>query len=125
MKIRLIFILLIFGLSVFSCKNKTSSPPKDILPKHVVENILVEMCLIEGEMKVLVFNHSIEELKVRMSTQIDEVFEEYNTDYENFTESFSYYMSDNKSSKKIMEDVTNRLIKLQTEETGKKIMVGD
>jgi hypothetical protein len=120
MKIRLIFTLLVLGVSVFSCMNKASSPPKHILPKHVMEDILVEMCLIEGEMKVLVFTYPIEDLKTRMNTKMEDVFKENNTNYDNFTESFSYYMSDSKSSKKIMENVTNRLIKLQTEETGKK-----
>jgi hypothetical protein len=77
------------------------------------------MCLTEGEMKVLIFNHPIEELKIWMNTKMEQLFKQYHTDYYQFTESFTYYMSDTKTSKKIMEDVTNRLIKLQTEQTEK------
>lgn len=118
MKIRTYFIISFLCLSVFSCKNTSSiTPPKNILTKETVENILLEMCLTEGEMKVLIFNHSIEELKIWMNTKMEQLFIQYHTDYSQFTESFTFYMSETKTSKKIMEDVTNRLIKLQAEQT--------
>ncbi len=118
MKIRTFFIISLLCLSVFSCENTSSTtPPENILTKETVENILLEMYLIEGEIKVLIHNHSIEELKIWMNIKMEELYKEYHTDYSQFTESFTYYMSDTKISKKIMEDVTNRLIKLQTEQS--------
>ena len=119
MKIRSFFIVLMLCFSVFSCKNTKQSPPANILSKESVENIFIEMCLIDSEMKVLIFNHPVEELRMWMNTKLNQLFMQYHTDYSQFMESFTYYMSDTKISKQMMEDVTNRLIKLQTEKTGK------
>ena len=119
MKIRSFFVISFFCLSsLLSCKNNKQSPPENILSKETVENILVEMCLIDGEMKVLIFNHPIEELKTWMNIRVEQLFIQYHTDYSQFTESFTYYMSNTKTSKQITGDVTNRLIKLQTEQSG-------
>jgi hypothetical protein len=111
-------MILFCCLSLFSCKNTKQSPPANILPKATVEDILLEMCLIDGEMKVLIFNYPIEELKIFMNVRMEQLFTQYHTDYNQFTESYTYYMSDIKTSKQMLEDVTNRLIKRQTEEIG-------
>ena len=67
-------------------------------------------------MKVLVFNHPIEELTIWMNIKTEQLFTQYHTDYSQFTESFTYYMSDTEVAKQMTEDVTNRLIKLQAEQ---------
>ncbi|MDR0604951.1 MAG: DUF4296 domain-containing protein [Bacteroidales bacterium] len=112
-----IFFVLVLVSCHYTPLQKQEKPPLD---KQLVENILIEMYLLEGKVRVYIYHETPEELKIRVSNEINQLFERYNITYKQFTDSYSYYMSDDaETAKKIMSDITNKLIMLQTEQTNK------
>jgi hypothetical protein len=108
-----------FAFVLVSCHytplQKQHSPHLD---KQLVEDILIEMYLLEGKIRVYIYHETPEELKVRVSDEINQLFKRYNITYKQFTDSYSYYMGDDaETAKKIMSNITNKLIVLQTEQT--------
>ncbi len=113
------FLPLIFLVCISSC-NRTAvqKPSETLLSKQVVEEILVEIYLIEGKMKVLIYNESAEKIRIQVNDEMKNLFKRYNTNYKQYTESYSYYMGDASVSKEMMSDVIDRLVFLQTEQVG-------
>ena len=110
------FILLII-LFFISCNNKsTIALPENLVSKEIIEDVLVEMYLIEAEMRVRIVNEPLDELKIWVNVEMNNLFKKHNVDYNQFEDSYIYYMTDKKTSKKIMENTVNRLVKLQAEQ---------
>jgi len=113
------FILLItFILSFVSCDGKqTIAPPENVLSKEKVEDVLVDMYLLEAEMRVRIVNENINDIKTWINVEMKILLKKHQVEYNQYTESLTYYMTDLKTSKKIMENAVNRLVKLQAEHT--------
>ena len=113
------FILLItFILSFVSCDRKqTIAPPENVLSKEKVEDVLVDMYLLEAEMRVRIVNENINDIKTWINIEMKILLKKHQVEYKQYTESLTYYMTDLKTSKKIMEHAVNRLVKMQAEHT--------
>jgi hypothetical protein len=114
------YILTIFlVVALLSCNyNRPQKQEKLPLDKQLVEDILIEMYLLEGKVSVFyIYQETPEELKIRVSNEINQLFKRYNISYKQFTDSYSYYVGGNaETAKKLMSDITNKLIVLQTEQ---------
>lgn len=105
-------------LVLCSCEHiplqKKEKPPLD---KQTMEDILTEMYLLEGKIRVYIYHESPDSLKIRVSKEMSQLFTRYNTTYKQFTDSYLFYMGeDAEIAKKIMSNITNRLILLETEQ---------
>jgi len=67
-------------------------------------------------MRVRIVNEPLDELKIWVNVEMNNLFKKHNVDYNQFEDSYIYYMTDKKTSKKIMENTVNRLVKLQAEQ---------
>jgi hypothetical protein len=114
------FLLAILFIVVFSSCNHTRPQKLENLPmkEQLIEDILVEMYLLEGKTKVYLYQTTPDSLKVWVNNEVEQLFKRYNTNYKQFSDSYFHYMGDALMSKKIMTNVTNRLILLQTEQIG-------
>ncbi|MDR2409692.1 MAG: DUF4296 domain-containing protein [Bacteroidales bacterium] len=112
----LLTIFLVFVL--VSCHNThLRKQEKASLDKQLVEDILIEMYLLEGKIRVYLYHETPEELKIRVNNEINQLCKRYNITYKQFTDSYAYYMGDDaETAKKMMSDITNKLIMLQTEQ---------
>jgi hypothetical protein len=113
------FLLTIFLTFVMSsCNNiHLQKTEKQYIDKQIMKDILIEMYLLEGKIKVYIYHETPDKLKIRVSDEINSLFKRYNITYKQFTDSYSYYMGDDaETAKKIMSDITNQLIVLQTEQ---------
>ena len=113
------FLIMIILLGSFVACNRTAmkKPSVGLLSKQLVEDILIEIYLLEGRTKVIVYYESTEKARMRLNYEIKKIFEHYNTNYKQFVDSYSYYMGNAAISKKMMSDLTNRLIVLEAEQT--------
>lgn len=120
MKIRsaLYLTAIIFVSISFSCHRGDGKKQTNLLSKQVVEDILLEIYLIEAKAKVIIFNEPADKIRTELNHEMKNLFQQYNTNYEQFINSYSYYMSDSKISKKMMSDITNRLIVMEAKYTG-------
>ena len=120
MKIRktLYLITIIFVCISFSCQRGDEKKQSNLLSKQVVEDILLEIYLIEAKAKIIIFNQSTDKIRMELNHDMKNLFKKHNTNYEQFINSYSYYMSDGKISKKMMSDITNRLILMEAKYTG-------
>ena len=116
-KSRYLPFLLLIILFFISCNNKsTTAPPENLVPKETIEDVLVEIYLIEAEMRVRTVDEPLDELKVWVNVEMNNLLKKHNIDYDQYTDSYIYYMADKKVSKKMMENTVNRLVKLQAEQ---------
>jgi hypothetical protein len=116
-KYRYLLMTLFFAPVLFSCNHpllqKQGKPPLD---KQTVENILIEMYLLEGKIRVYLYQETPENLKIWVNSEINKLLKKYNITYKQFTDSYSCYMGDDaKTAKEMMSNITNRLIILETE----------
>ena len=110
------FLLLII-LFFISCNNKsTIVPPENLISKETVEDVLVEMYLIEAEMRVRIVNEPLSDLNIWINIEMNNLFKKHNITYQQYADSYTYHMTDKKNSKKTMENAVNRLVKLQAEQ---------
>jgi hypothetical protein len=100
---------------------KTSEQP--LLSKQQVEEILLEIYVIEGKARVLIYKEHADKVRLLLNYEMKSLFERYNTNYRQFFGSYSYYMADASVSKKMMSDITNRLIVLEAEQIEKNKLV--
>jgi hypothetical protein len=112
----LLTVLFIFIL--FSCDyiplQKKEKPPLD---KQTIEDILTEMYLLEGKIRIYMYHETPDSLKIWVNNEMSQLFKRYNTTYKQFTNSYLSYMGDDSEvAKKIMSNITNRLILLETEQ---------
>jgi len=99
----------------FSCNR---ADVQDILSKQQVEDILLEIFLIDTKAKVIIFNEPADKVRMQLNYDMKNLFEQYNTNYEQFMGSYSHYMKDASISKNMMSNITNRLIVLEAKHTG-------
>ena len=100
---------------------KTSEQP--LLSKQQVEEILLEVYVIEGKARVLIYKEHADKVRLLLNYEMKSLFERYNTNYKQFFDSYSYYMANASVSKKMMSDITNRLIVLEAEQIEKNKLV--
>ena len=119
---RLKGVICLFVILFFSCSRTAVKKPSEqpLLGVQVVEEMLLEIHLIEGKARVLIYSESAEKVKSLLNYEMKNLFERYNTTYKQFTESYSYYMGDASVSKKMMSDITNRLIVMEAKQTKNK-----
>jgi len=115
------FGILLFAvccLLLVSC-NRTGmgKPSERLLSKQEVEDMVLEIYLIEAKSSVLVFNMPLDSVRVQLNYEMKDLFKRYNTTYTQFKSSYLYYMGNASVSKKMIANITNRLIVLETEQT--------
>ena len=108
----------------FSC-NRTDIEKSEqpLLSKAQVEEILLEIYVIEGKARVLIYKEHVDKVRMLLNYEMKSLFERYNTNYKQFFDSYSYYMANASVSKKMMSDITNRLIVLEAEQIEKNKLV--
>jgi hypothetical protein len=121
-KTRAIFLFLQMAATLLfissSCnRTEVGKPSGNLLNKQQVEELLLEVYFIESKARVLIYNESAEKVKMQLNYEMKTLFERYNTSYQQFVNSYSYYMGDASVSKKMIADITNKLIVLETEQT--------
>jgi len=118
-KFRRICSITVVVLCLFlSChRNDVKKPSGHLLSKQQVEEMLLEIHIIEGKARVIIYNESSEKVRLVLNYEMKKLFERYHTNYQQFTDSYAYYMSDAAVSKKMIADITNKLIVLQTEQS--------
>ena len=117
--------LVVMLLFSFSCSRIAVKKPFEqaLLSKEQVEEMLFDIYLIEGKARVMIYNESAERVRLLVNYEMKKMFERYNTSYQQFTESYSYYMGDESVSQKMVSNITNRLIVLEAEQTKKNKLV--
>jgi hypothetical protein len=106
---------------LFSCNSSLSvpKPEEPLLEQQTVEDIILEFYLIDAEAKIRIYNEPVTMIRTDLNNRMTALFKQHNTNYKQFTSSYVYYMSDADVAGKIMSNVVNRLIKLQTEQQRK------
>jgi hypothetical protein len=116
--------IILLSLSV-ACQHSNTmlKPTGTLLENQDVENILLELYLIDGQARVRIYNEPVNKIREWLNSEMKNTFKQHNTTYKQFTDSYSYYMANAETSKKMMTNVINRLIKMQAEqvETNRKI----
>ena len=114
----ILMIIGLFFLSCTACENKKErlEKPIDLLEKKAFEAILLEVYLIEGDVRFHLRNEHLDSLRIRITTQMNAMYKENNTDHEQFTKSYIYYMNDPTLSAKIMKNISNQLVEMQAKE---------
>ena len=108
---------LLIILLITSCGNRLMiAPPENIVPEEKIEDVLVEMFLIEAQMRLRIGNEPIDELKTWLNVEINNLLKKHNIDYKQYTDSYIYYMADLEVSKKMMENAVNCLLRMQAEQ---------
>ena len=116
-KLKYIPFLLLILLFFASCHKKPIIvPPENIVQIETIEEMLVKMYLIEAEMRVRIVNEPLSDMKTWVNLEMNNLFKKHNTTYIQYIDSYTYYMTDKKISKKIMGNAVNRLVKLQAEQ---------
>ncbi|MDR1792318.1 MAG: DUF4296 domain-containing protein [Bacteroidales bacterium] len=102
------------------CRQSEVKKPDNLLEMTVVENILLDLHLTEATVRVKMFNQNEIDMNKWQKNEIVDLFKKYNTDYQQFEKSLNYYMSDKKKSKKIIDNIVNRLVKMQAKKNDNK-----
>ncbi|MDR1878531.1 MAG: DUF4296 domain-containing protein [Bacteroidales bacterium] len=120
-QIHLLYILSCCAMLLFSCNSSLSvpKPEEPLLEQQTVEDIILEFYLIDAEAKIRIYNEPVTMIRTDLNNRMTALFKQHNTNYKQFTSSYVYYMSDADVAGKIMSNVVNRLIKLQTEQQRK------
>ena len=107
----------VFVLLLFSC-NRTGmkKPSEHLLSRQQVEEMLQEVYLIESKANVLIYNFPTDSVRMLLNYEMKNLFKQYNTTYTQFKDSYSYYMGNAAVSKKMVADITNRLIVLEAQQ---------
>jgi len=111
------FIILFFIFQfLFSCnRTELKKPSEHLLSKQQMEEMLQEVYLIEAKTNVLIFNIPVDSVKMLLNYEMKSLLKQYNATYTQFKDSYSYYMGNADVSKKMVADITNRLIVLEAE----------
>jgi hypothetical protein len=70
---------------------------------------------------VLIYTEPSEKVRQVLNYEMKKMFERYGITYPQFLESYSYYMGDAVVSKKIISNITNKLIVLEAEHSKNKL----
>ena len=108
------FVCISFSCNRFNLFESSNS----FLSKEQVEDILLEIYLIEAKAKVMIFSEPAEKVRIQVNRDMQHLFEHNNITYKQFIDSYSHYMKDVATSKKMMTNITNRLIVLEAKHTG-------
>lgn len=109
-----------FILLFISCdRTNMKKPSEHLLSRQQVEEMLQEVYLIESKANVLIFNLPTDSVRMLLNYEMKSLFKQYNTTYTQFKDSYSYYMGNASVSKKMVADITNRLIVLEAEQQAK------
>lgn len=101
-----------------SCTRKyESSTPKDLINKQQMEDILVEVYMTEASIRNCVITNQMDSLDIWTAQQMNAVLDKKNVTYVRFLNNYNYYMGHEDLSKELMEQVVNRLVKMETEAT--------
>lgn len=112
-----LLIFLIVGM-VFSCGNEKTKMenPNDLLKKEVFEAVLMDVYLVEGNVRSRIRNENIDSLRMLTTTELNKVYAKNNITHEQFLKNYIHYMNDLKLSVEIMKNISNELIELETKE---------
>ncbi|MDY0014828.1 MAG: DUF4296 domain-containing protein [Bacteroidales bacterium] len=103
---------------LYSCtRTYESSTPKDLIDKQQMEDILVEIFMTEASVRNCVLTNQMDSLDIWTAQQMNAVLEKKNVSYTRFINNYNYYMGHEDLSKELMEQVVNRLVKMETEAT--------
>ncbi len=107
---------LIFSLFTFlACtRNYESATPKDLINQKEIETLLVDIYILEAATRTCTLNNQTDSLTLWVSQQVNALLKEKKITYQQFLNSYSYYMGHEKSAQEIMENVVNCLIKMET-----------
>jgi hypothetical protein len=115
------FVVSIFIILLLLSCNRTGmkKPSEHLLSKKEMEEMLLKIYIIEAKANVLIFNIPVDSVKMLLNYEMKNLFKQYNTTYTQFKDSYSYYMGNAAVSKKMVADITNRLIVLEAEQVEK------
>lgn len=115
----LIFIAIgLFFLLCTACENEKETVEKsnNLLEREVFETVLLELYLIEGDVRFRIRDEHLDSLRIRVSTETNAMYQEHNTNHEQFTKSYIHYMNDPTLSAEIMKNLSNQLVEMQAKE---------
>ncbi|MBP7101639.1 MAG: DUF4296 domain-containing protein [Bacteroidales bacterium] len=82
-----------------------------------MEDILVEVYMTEASIRNCVITNQMDSLDIWTAQQMNAVLDKKNVTYTRFVNNYNYYMGHEDLSKELMEQVVNRLVKMETEAT--------
>ena len=103
---------------LYSCTRKyESSTPKDLINKQQMEDILVEVYMTEASIRNCIITNQMDSLEIWTAQQMNAILDKNKVSYTRFVNNYNYYMGHEELAKDLMEQVVNRLVKMETEAT--------
>jgi hypothetical protein len=119
---RLLFIAAgLFFLLCLSCQSgKTKiEKPKDLLERKAFEAVLLDVYLIEGDVRYRIRMENFDSLQTRITAEVNAMYKKHHTSHEQFMSSYAYYVKDPNLSEEIMKHTVDKLVDLQAKEEAK------
>ncbi len=116
-KIFILSVIVILSLSAISCKNKKPvlSRPNELINRMTLVNILAESYLIESTLQVIPTDSISKDELARQYYK--DLFDRYHITNEQFETSIAYYVSEEKSAEKLLNDASAIIINKRNELT--------
>lgn len=110
-------ILIVFSLCFFTaCTNKyESNTPKNLIEIKQMEDILIDLYLLEASARTCMLTNQSDSLEIWIVQQTNALLKERNIEHSQFLESHTYYMGHEKLAQELMENIVNRLVKIETQ----------
>ncbi|MBQ3735041.1 MAG: DUF4296 domain-containing protein [Bacteroidales bacterium] len=111
-----IFLALLMALGLFAgCNNKKQmmEKPKDLINRITLVNILADSYLIESTLQITPQDSISKEDLARQYYK--DLFDRYHITNEQFESSVAYYVSEEKSAEKLLNDAATLIVSKKTE----------
>lgn len=109
-----VFIGCIFFCFLACTRQYESTAPKDLISQKEIEEVLVDVYVLEAAVRTCTLSNQTDSLNLWTSQQMNAILKKGNITYQQFLNSYYYYMGHEESAQKIMENVVNQLIKEET-----------
>lgn len=111
--VRILWIFSLCGL-LAGCTSRTeASKPTNFIPPKTMQNMLVDIYQLEAELHVLE-SHNIDNVNVYGRQRLDSLLLAYGYSWDDWKTNFAYYMTDQKRTEALMEQVANRLTEMES-----------
>jgi hypothetical protein len=116
-----LLLMLLFSLLFSSCGNKKTmiEKPKDLIERQAFEKILMEVYLIEGEVRANIRVDHFDSLRLRTTAELTAMYEKNGITHEQFMNSYAYYVKNPELSEEMMKNIVNQLVEMQAKEEAK------
>ena len=116
-----ILFLLVFSLVFSSCGNKKTmiEKPKDLIERQAFEKILMDVYLIEGEVRSNIRVEHFDSLRLWTTAELTAMYEKNGITHEQFMNSYAYYVKNPELSEEMMKNIVNQLVEMQAKEEAK------